>query len=59
MSATGDGRADGPRTGFVSRMLLKAFGPAQITPADEDDRREQQSRSDGDPRPAGDGGRAG
>ena len=48
MSATGDG----PRTGGVSRMLLKLFGPAQITPADDDDRLEQQGRAaQGDSRP--------
>ena len=44
MSTTGSGDAGGTgnKTGFVSRMLLKAFGPAQITPADDEDRQAQR-----------------
>ena len=45
MSRTDDG-SRGNRTGFVSRMLLKAFGPAEITPADDEDRRAQQAHRD-------------
>lgn len=46
MSTTGDGTGGGSRTGFVSRMLLKMFGPAQITPADDEDRQAQRDHSD-------------
>lgn len=48
MSTTGSGDAAGKaqKTGFVSRMLLKAFGPAQITPADDEDRQAQRDHRD-------------
>lgn len=48
MSTTGSGDAAGKgnKTGFVSRMLLKAFGPAQITPADDEDRQAQRDHHD-------------
>lgn len=53
MSTTGSGDAGkGNKTGFVSRMLLKAFGPAQITPADDEDRQAQRDHHDHEsPRP--------